>query len=117
MFKAKFVGCKKTRSGDVGIFTPGNEYEIEVVDNASFYKTKDDNGAIVKFQYPDLFDLFDYVFERADSSVIADKTATLKYFIDGNIVTRDFFYKCLNEVTEAKKLGASCSVDFKINFE
>ncbi|UGO52637.1 hypothetical protein OPT79_2 [Klebsiella phage vB_KpnD_Opt-79] len=118
MFKAKFVNYKTPASGYIGIFTPGREYKLDVIENDRYYRTYDDYGVEVKFN--SLF-LDNYVFERVSDSELFDmieEPASLKYYINGNLVQKSYFYELIGELNEADRLGAKVSsVKFEIKFE
>lgn len=119
MFKAKFVNYKKTASGDIGIFTPGRYYELEVIENNSYYRTIDDYGMEVKFSTlnSDLYE-FEGFYRSYLNAEDIDEPASLKYFINGNLVTKDYFYETISEVNKASRFGVNASsVNFEIKFE
>lgn len=115
MFEAKFVNYKTTASGDIGVFTPGKKYELEVIENNIYYRTYDDYGVEVKFS--SLVSAL-YEFERVINAADEDEPASLKHFINGNLVTEGYFYESIGEVNEASRLGVNTSsVNFEIKFE
>lgn len=119
MFKAKFITYKPSATASTGYFTQGKEYDIEVVDNNGYYSVIDDLNEEIKFK--SLF-LGGYEFEVVPSQnnkiKVKDEKRKLKYFINGNLVTKRYFYESLGEVNEAESLGVKVSsVKFEIKFE
>lgn len=97
-----------------------NKFECLTIDGVykaqplggGYYSIRDDEdmGMII--------DIKNYNFEFIDEdNVIASHEAVLKYLINGNQVTKGYFYQCIGEIIEAKKLGVSCLVDFEIHFD
>lgn len=114
MKKAIFVGYKSNEHAFN--FTKGKSYTIR--QGFGYEYITDDDDYDVPFN-----DAIDYnydflVSENGALPELVEEPAHLKYFINGNLVTKGYFYESLGEVNEADRLGAKVSsVKFEIKFE
>ncbi|ATE86116.1 hypothetical protein Sd1_gp50 [Shigella phage Sd1] len=107
--KAIFKGYKMDDS--FFNFTKGMKYQIN-----DGYKCKfviDDNGCRVSIDNSSVYD-----FEIVEDDDLFEEPASLKYYINGNLVQKSYFYELIGELNEADRLGAKVSsVKFEIKFE
>lgn len=120
MKKAIFNGYKQ--KGHIFNFTAGNEY-IVTQRFGHDYVTDDDGYDIPLIPHSYVYDFIIaneeyFIKEPAMVNCSAEEPAHLKYFINGNLVTKSYFYESIGELNEADKLGAKVSsVKFEIKFE
>lgn len=106
--KAVFKGYNKI--AHLFNFTKGDVYDVNILNNG-LIKTTDDNGCEVFTANGDIYS-FDIIND------FIEEPASLKYFINGNLVTKGYFYESIGEVNEASRLGVNTSsVKFEIKFE
>lgn len=113
MKKAIFIGYK--HQNDFYKLKKGKEYEVKSA--CGYEYVIDDSGLLVPFG--GIYDTC--IFKLCDSICDSDnikEPPELKYFINGNLVTKGYFYESLGEVNEADRLGVKVlSIKFEIKFE
>lgn len=106
--KAIFKGYNNSVANHAFKFTKGKSYPVKFK-----YYIVDDEG----FYYSTIHKNSSYEFEFV-SNDFAEEPAHLKYFINGNTVTKGYFYESIGELNQAEKIGVKVSsVNFEIKFE
>lgn len=91
-------------------FTKGKVYDVNIL-NDGLIQVTDDNGHEIV-----LANGVSYNFDIINDFI--EEPASLKYFINGNLVNKGYFYESFYELNEADRLGVKvCSVKFEIKFE
>lgn len=117
--KIIFNGYKGKNKFDC--ITIGGTYNAKDL-GGGYYSITDDDGMsmIIDIKNYDIEFINEEYFIKEPTMLkcSVEEPASLKYFINGNLVTKGFFYESLGELNEADRLGAKVSsVKFEIKFE